>query len=627
MFLLIIGVAHALDYNIKMDVFPQHNDFDTILVNEGEEFLVFGYIYVNNENNAISPSQLELVVIDTEGDVVDSYSLNYISKSSNNDFVFNGYFYKTIEIDDEGDYVVRIEAGDVSKEFEIVSVDNSVGDRDIKVNLLDYSINNDKIKIGILVENEDSADHDITIYFKGENNFENPKKFEVTVPAGESKTIEKEYALSAFGEDKFILVAQAYVDGSNVQELLSSPDYLEVNIKDDESVAFKESLEISDIVLSQITFFPGDVIEGKLYIKNHGTTLSQYRFEYVFDNFVFKKGDVGFVEPGQTAVENFFLEIPEKDSIEVTFRIYNENTEDEVIKTFLISQKTKYFFVTTNVTEQVINAGENSDLGVIIINTGNQRDVYTINVSDWDYYEIDEKGLVNGLLFLEPDEEFYLNIIFNIPKEIRVGTYNPKVTICNSEDKCYEKEVSLTVTKPESEQTEISWNNSQDEINYTTLQEFNYTFTIKNIGAAEKDYKIEIGTPNGTNYTIDENEFTLDVDEEKEIIFTIIPNETKDYEINLTVYAENEIIFEKEIKLNYVGTTGGLIFTGMFAFGPGEVYLPALVALAIIGAVISLYLLYFNIKKKVWTEKVLAYNQTHPQKLTRYPQNYWRENQ
>ena len=357
------------------------------------------------------------------------------------------------------------------------------------------------------------------------------------------------------------------------------------------------------------------MIEGKVYIENKGTTTAQYRFEYTYDNQVFSKGDVGYVEPGQTAVENFFIQVPDKDSINVEFKVYNEYSTDTYTKSILISHKVRQFFVNLAKNVYTINESGNFTAELAIVNTGNLEDIYSINVSNWSNYKIESNSITLG-----PSESKIVKILFEVPSELRVGTYTSTITVCNVEDSCEEKEVEINLIKPEEEQSIVIWNESQDNITFTSPGDINYTFSVKNIGSVVKTYSIEINASEGLNYTIPE-EFNLGVDEERNVTFTLIPTNTSNYVAEVKLIANGEEIFTKELTLNYTSEeSNGL--TGMFISSVEGAYVPGLVILSLIGIGALIYITYYGLSKYIWTERVLAYNRQHPQQLTGYPKRY-----
>ena len=595
-----LSSVYAFQYDISLNALPATSSSSTATGCEGSNILVFGHLTSLDDSSAVLPEDLKIKVFDSDGDVVATYTPSYVDSSSNK-FVFDGYFYEKIPLS-EGNYLVSISAGD-SKQFKIVNVRDDC-DNSLEVVPIDYSIQDENIVLGLSIKNLDSANHDVQVVLVGDNGY--TRSFYISVNGDSTVLTSETIPLSQIGDNAIIGVQGFASDSANI---ISEPNYIQISSGKSGETHLREMLEITNVSFSKKVFFPGDLIEGKLYIKNTGTTLAQYKFEYVYGNVLFSKGDTGYIEPGQTAVENFFIEVPKEDSFNVTFKVYNQYSEAVLTKTVLVSHKVKSFFVDLEKDTYDINESGSFTLNVTVYNTGTLDDVYTINVTNWSNYEIQENTLSvpAGL-----SKNFSINFI--VPEGQRVGGYLPEITVCNTEANCITKELTINVAVPEEKQSEITWNDTQDNVTYSELNNISYTFGIKNIGNSDKQYRIEIDAPEGLNYSIDEENFTLGVDESKNINFTLIPTEAENYNATLRVYANGEEIFTKELALNH---TGGM-FTGMFISNVGGPYVPGLVALAVIGILALVYVGYIGVTRYVWTKKVLEYTRTHPQRLTGY---------
>ncbi len=609
MLVLSLGIANALNYNVNVHVLPAESGNG--VVGDDENFLVFGYVHASNKQLAVPSEDLNIKIFDSDGNIVATYTPNYVDNSNSN-FAFDGYFYKELSISGEGSYVVRAEAGD-SKDFDYVNV-KTISDREVSVKLMDYAINGDQIKFGILVSNNDASAQRVTVALYGKNNFDTPTKFSVNVNSDSEVYVEKTYSLSDFGDGNFIVVAQAYVDGGS-DVLYSSPSYLKVYSDNSDITPNRALVKIADVKLPQNTIFPGDILEGKVFIENDGATTAQYRFEYIVDNTVFNKGEIGFVEPGQTAVENFFAEVPNKESMNITFKVYNGYSEDSFTKVVLISQKTKQFFVGVNQMDYVVNGSGNVPVNLNIINTGTLEDSYTVDVLNWSSATVEKNPIK-----LAPNENETVNVLFNVPDDMRVGDYSATIEVCNTDSLCQDKEITIQVSKPESEQNVVFWNESQNETEFTSLSGVNYTFSVENIGNDIKDYTVEIVAPEGLNYTLNESAFSLGVNDSKNVSFTLTPTNETNFTATVKLISNGNEIFEKNVTLTYVESSTGL--TGMFISSVNGAYTPGLIILSLIGLGALAYIVYLAINKYVWTEKVVSYNKNHPQQLTGYMRRY-----
>lgn len=363
-------------------------------------------------------------------------------------------------------------------------------------------------------------------------------------------------------------------------------------------------LKIEDVYLLKDKIFPGDVVEGIVEIKSN--YLTQYFFEYTFNNEVYKKGDTGIIYPNETAKEKFFIEVPNESLIKVKFKVYNGTHKDEFTKIFLISKKYKSFLLKLNQSEFFVE-DKNFSFKITVINVGNQKDWYKINVKGWEDFEIREK-----LLLIEAGNISDSEIKFTIPKDLRVGEYKSIVEVCNSEGKCKQKSIFFTVIRPEIEQTEIFWNDSKNEIVYSRPLNITYQLIVKNIGKEDKNYNLKINLSEGLNSSIEELQFTLKVDEIKEINFTLIPTIEKDHYAKIKIFVNGEEIFYKNITLKYKP-----VFAGFFLYEAKEIYYPGLIFLSIIGAFSLIYFIYSKIKKRIWIRGILEYTRKHPKDLTR----------
>ena len=578
----IFSVAFAY-YDVKMDVYPTDG------IDKGEDFLVFGYI----DSDDISSNDLEIRVYDD--------SNNLYTKIE--PYFDNGFFYKEMDIDETGDYTVKLRVDGTTESTEDIEVD-SIGSREVKISDFDYSISYDSIKFVMDIENTDSENHDITVYLKGMDNWDTPAKIKVNVDADDTEHVSRTYALSEFGYGNFIVAAYAKTDSSS-HESYSAPEYVFVDaIQDgnDDGASHTGQLDITDVELSKTIFYAGDIIDAYVTVKNYGSNEVQYKFEYIVGNEVYTAGDVGYIQGDSTGKLTVPVEVPDADSFKLTVKVWSNSFSDSYSNTYLISQRMKYMSITTDKESTVVGAGNDTVLKLTIKNRGNENDVYKIDVSGWEYY------IMNDTVAINAAKNKTMDIVFEIPEDYRVGTYPVTVQVCNLEEFCRTKMFNLTVSKPESGQSMIAWNEKtvvKFKENGTAIV---YEFNITNDGNREKSYIVKAKTSEGLASEISENAFTLESDEQRTIVLELTPAEQKNYTAEVKIASEGTVILDKEIKVEYSehpeGDSG---LTGMFINGVEGSYLPGLVALALIGVVFLVLTFYKQAKRRFWTEKVISY--------------------
>jgi hypothetical protein len=598
-FLFTLSAVYAIQYDINLNVAPFGGTSD-------KAFLVFGHISSKDDSRAILSSDLKIEIVNPDGDVIYSTTPSYVDLSSGT-FVFNGYFYKIINIYNPGDYIVRVVAGD-SKEFKLIHVDDMDVDKKVGIKIVDYAVDTEgNIKIGFNIQNKDSLSHDIRVTLVSDNG--GMTYLDTSVGGDSEILVDKTYSVSTLGDNKFLLVAVAQALDEEGLEYMSNPSYVNVNVCNASEVHNRDLINITGIEFSRNTFFPGDLVVGEVKLKNIGTTAVQYKFEYMYNNQLYVKSSTGFIQPGETAIERVYIDVPNTSQFNLTLKVFNSNFETTVVKNILVSQRTKQFFIALPEKIYSVNSSGNVTLNVEVYNTGNLKDTYFVNVTNWSNYEIK-----NSTFVLSPGEEGNVSILFVAPQHMRVGGYHPHITVRNIDGSCKSKQVEIDIIKSESEQTIVVWNDSQDYRRYIrTNTNLTYTFSIKNIGNVEKTYDIEINAPEGVNYSID-TPITLGVDEERNISFNITPIVAGDYNITLNITTNGEEVFSKEFSISQQVTT----FTGMFVSGISGAYVPGLIILALLGVATLGYFGYVGLTRYIWTKKVLDYTRSHPKRLTGY---------
>jgi hypothetical protein len=362
------------------------------------------------------------------------------------------------------------------------------------------------------------------------------------------------------------------------------------------------NLAISNISLSTDVFYPGDIVDAQITVKNYGPNEDQYRLTYIVDNDVFKSGDVSYIQGNSADTITVPIEIPDADQFHLTVKasdLYNTVSNSEI---FLISNKLKYFSISADKSQIFADAGNSSVLKLNIKNRGNENDMYTINIDGWNYY------LMNDTVSIDSAKNKTVSIVLNVPAETRVGTYPIIMEVCNTENVCRTKSFELTVTKPESGQSAVAWNENLTSVMFNdTSKSIMYEFNVTNLGISEKDYTFSVGTDANMTANVSAGTFKLKPDESKTITLALKPLTQENHTATVRISASGSEIFAKDLSIEYSERLGGMGFTGMFISGTQGAYLPGLVILAFIGAVFLALTFYKQLRKRIWTEKVIAY--------------------
>jgi len=610
-----LTVANA-SVNVKMDIYPSND-----VVDNGESFLVFGYIYGDEK---VYADDLNLKVYDDNGDVVDTYEPTFVPRYGDEPSSI-GYFYRTISISPTGEYDIRLKIDGVTKATDDVKVKN-LGERQVDVMLADSQVYGNEIRFEVRVTNNDDYSHDVKVYIKGDNNWNSPKTFTVDVDAGDTEYVTKRYPVSDFGEGNFIVACQAKADDSDYEAYSAADyDFVEAYVSDyvnDNDYTYNYyypsygygNLAITDIELSQSIFYAGDVIDGYAYIKNVGSQESQYRFEYIIDNQLFKNGDVGYVQGYYTKTETFSFEVPDTDIFTITTKVISGSQTVTKQKVFMVSERMKSFRLYPESPVKTMEAGTEGSLILNIRNVGNEPDTYQLDVDGWEYYT------ANTTMSLEPGKSGNFTIAFKVSNETYADTYPVVLSVCNTNNACKTKDIELVVTKPESAQSEVIWDGNLTHQFFEENETLTYAFTITNLENNDKGYVIALDST--ADYTIENTNITVAPGETKQVEFTISPADDQNQTALLAVYSAGNKIFEKELALEYTTDKEAALsgMTGMFFGFTGGIYLPGLVALAVIGAGTLVYMVQAWVRKLVWTEQVISYNKE--KQLRSKPTNY-----
>ena len=610
--LFVVSVASA---SVKMDVYPSEG------IDKNHDFLVFGYV---NNGDKISSDDLEIRIYSNNGDLYKKVE-PYFYGTYDNTYDYSGFFYKKISVGTVGKYEVKLRVNGYSESSETIDV-RDLADKETEITNLDYSISGSSIKFYADVKNTDTKEHSITVYLKGENNFNTPGKMKISVAAGDTEKVSGTFPLSDFGSGEFIVAAYAKTESD---ELIgySEPDYVIVDSyynynNDDYSYNYdynydynyeydygyyyptpSGNVDIVSIEIQDQVFYPGDVVNGIVTIRNYGSYESQYKFDYVVNNQVFKKGDVGYVEPYYTADEQIAIEVPDAESFKVTARVYGygSNIMDSMEKTFLVSQKLKYFSPYLSENTKTVIAGENTTIKLSIRNKGNLDDTYKIDLDGCEKYTMENQVSVTA------GKEKEVNITFEVPAEAYVGTYPVIIDVCNTQDVCRTKNFELKVGKPEALQSSIVWNDSQNFQYFEENETLEYKFTVTNLELTHKDYVVSVGVKDA-EVDVSDDVFTLTPNESTEVTIGITPAKDADVTAAITVKAEGEQVLEKEVKMGYTeDKEAALGLAGFAFFETSGVYRPGLFILAAIGAVALVFLVYRFVHQGLEYQRVKMY--------------------
>ena len=604
LFVIALGIlAPALAIDVKMDVFPYSDS-----VNPGDNFLVFGYIYSDDE---IGDSDIKLKIYNGTGDLVKTEipEVELINADNSN----NAYFYQMMGLSEIGQYDIKLKIDGNTEETANLDIGLTSSDV-ITITNTGYSINGDEITFDIGIKNTDTHDHDVTIYLKGENNFGSPTKLQIDVNAGDVEDVEKTYSLSDFGDGNFVVGIQAKTDDDDY----SDPSYLIVYIENGNSDNSDEnqtdtsdyygSLSITDVELSNDILYPGDVTDAYVTVKNSNNKETQFKLEYRVNNQLFRSGDVAYVQPNSKITVSVPVEVPDAEQIDFYVKVSNPSYSDTDSKVFLVLSTVKYFVISTENDSLYVELENKTSTYFDVRNRGNEEDTYKIDILGWDNYA------TNDTVIIGANKTKRINLTLDIASETPAKTYPIIIDVCNSEDSCKSKTVNLVISKSANQETSVNWSKSFEHVKFNSADKpITYVFNITNEVNQEKDYRIVIHANENLTTDILENTFSLGLNEYKTIEFNLTPKNKENNTAELTIYAEDSKVLEKELLIEYDEHYSGI--TGMFIGDIGGVYVPGLIALALIGTAFAVLTIYRELNKKVWTEKVISYQKK--------PNTYW----
>lgn len=618
---LVLITVGAIASAQAMDVKMYSQPYNTMA--PGEDFLVYGYIY---SDNIVDQSDVRLKIYDDADNLVDTYT-PHITTLNGEDSAKNVYFYDWIDISSTGNHEIKLKVNGETQETHRINI-KSMGAREVKVTNLDYAISGDRIIISMDVENMDNEDHDVKVYLYGERNFDSPKSFEMELDADEQDEVTKTYALSDFGSQNFILVAEAKTDSGNV-EGYGTPDYDFVDSDEYGNYYYDYSYDygynydyneyyydypsypryggnviITGIELNTQVFYAGDVVEGTAYLKNVGSSESQYKFEYIYNNQAFKMGDVNYILPGETATQNIAIEVPDADSFKLTAKA-TSGTVDTEERTYMISHRLKYFMPYVSSETLYLNAEQNATLNLTIKNMGTEDDSYKVTVSGWGFYKIAQDSFA-----LSAGSQKVVPITIEVPATADMDKYTITVDVANADNVHKTRTVKLSVIQPESRQSEVVFNDSVENQYFEENETVTYAIKVTNLETAEKDYFVEADAGNAT-VDVSYAAFALEQGDTKEVKIAVTPSDKETHAVAMKIYANGELIFNDEVDLQYTADKQKAI-SGMtgFAIFEGKAWMPAVYMLALIGVITIGYIGYRVVNEKAKTEAVVQYNET-----------------
>ena len=384
------------------------------------------------------------------------------------------------------------------------------------------------------------------------------------------------------------------------------------------SVSYASDFRITGYELERDIFFPGDVVEGTITIENRRSETLQYKVELIYNNKVFSQGTPRFLYADETVEQNFFLEIPDKDGVWVTFRVYNEDSSTQIRRYIFISSRKRDFSFNLDRSIEMLKPGETETFNLNIYNRGTLDDIYKISIENWEHFDMGE-----DVIKLKHHSSEKISMSISAPEDIRVGNYEIDLFVCNLKGTCKTEKIEILINRPEREQSLIIFDTENFERTFSrTREEIEFDLYIENIGADEKRYTIFIekdDTEKDIIINFNNPDFTLGVGKNKNVSFLLSPIEPTDYTVYLVVNAEGNRIYREKIELEY--NPGLISITGMFFSGDaGSVGGMGLIlsALMIIG--IGGYFLFRHMQTNICKENAVDYTEKHPRKLTNnYP--------
>jgi len=359
-------------------------------------------------------------------------------------------------------------------------------------------------------------------------------------------------------------------------------------------------VEIIDVDLSDHIIYPGDVVYASVTVENDNDEATQFRFEYIVNNVVFEAGDITYIQPDTEIVIKVPIEVPDADELDITINVSNPEHSDKYSDDFLISSKTNYFFIFPENNSLYVELENKTSTYFDIKNTGTEDDKYKVMIIGWDDYT------TNDTVFVNAGKTQRVNLTLDISSNTPSDSYAISIDVCNSNDTCKSKTIGLIVHKTANEESFVNWSKSFEHVKFNSAgSPIEYVFNITNKVNQEKNYRIVISSDSNITADVLARTFTLGLNEYKTIEFNLTPQTEENHTVELTIYNGNLKVLEKDLLVEYDEHYSGI--TGMFIGDIGGVYIPGLIALALIGTAFAVLTIYREVNKKVWTEKVISY--------------------
>ncbi len=339
---------------------------------------------------------------------------------------------------------------------------------------------------------------------------------------------------------------------------------------------------------------PGELVKAKVFLYNFGDVDERVHASIVVsgkDYYHEYKTSPLIVRTDNTQMMVIYFKAPEQEG-EYTLKVkaYTDDHYFDDEYNFKVIGESKDFEVSLCSDEPVVERGSQGSVDICIANTGTEMEDFTVLLSNWTEYFIDEPSFT-----LSPSEEKRVSIELPVDSTKSVGVYDVNVEI-----RAVRAQVSKNVTfklyvvGSDKAKTLI-------ETNVSTTSTIAGDTVVLNMSIVNKGlpnvYKINVTYPqNWTGNEINSFAVFLPTNGRKIITMEFTPKEEGSYPISIEVATDEGIIFKKDFVINSFGGKLGInSLTGSFyRVVKSRIPLYAFIVLVTLGVVFLLLTYYYN---------------------------------
>lgn len=514
---LIISIASSCTANI--DIIPDN-------FKPSEQGLIYGTIVCNEQE---TPQNIT-IIIKKGNDFIGSYttpSINYANDVNNPSVLSTGVFYKEISLADTGAYTANLYLQENPRVLKQFNVKTGIS-RDLKVEIIDYAIQNSNMSVLLSITNERSNSRTVDLDFYGRYSEEAQDTRSVHINPGETKYVQYFFNAGNYApsDGVFLLIIKAEDTYSE-----SLPAYKLIR----RGTISREGVYVQSINITK-NAFAGSVVEAEVSITNTLAITKKTFLDYSIAGQTYRQSIN--IMPLRTTTHKIYIPIPETAKGQET--IIASMNEDDVYSmqtaTINIQELVHDFTSSLFMNWGVVQNNKNATIHLITVNTGTTPDDYELTVS-WPYHQLSERSFK-----LEAGEIRNTTIKLLVPEDTLRGSHNVTVKVCAlAAGTCISNNYNL-VTNP-LPRTILKVVNSS--VQGSTNSGSVFTLKVMNNEGIERTYSFSIAPPTGFSgdiHTYPNNEFVLADGEEKEIYVYATSRNQGVFEIDYSLRTGGELI-------------------------------------------------------------------------------------